>query len=49
MFWILTAILLLSLLIGIVYPLAAIILFKCLSIASGKKTTIKQIMSTIGY
>ena len=49
MFWILATILVLTLLIGIVYPAAAIIFFKCLGLLCKKKATVKQIMQVIGY
>lgn len=49
MFWILATILVLTLLIGIVYPVAAIIFFKCLGLLCKKKATVKQIMNVIGY
>ena len=49
MFWILSAILVLTVLVGIVYPVAAIIFFKCLGILCKKKATVKQIMQVIGY
>jgi len=49
MFWILSAVLVLTVLIGIVYPVAAIIFFKCLGLLCGKKATVKQIMNAIGY
>lgn len=49
MFWILSAVLVLAVLIGIVYPVAAIIFFKCLGLLCKKKATVKQIMNAIGY
>ena len=49
MFWILMTVLVLGILIGVLYPLGAIVCCKIYSLRHGRKTTIRQIMNVIGY
>ena len=49
MFWILMTVFVLAVLMGVVYPLGAIIFCKLFALRPGKKATVRQIMNVIGY
>ena len=49
MFWILIAILVISVGAGIVLPALAVVFFKICASVSGKKITCRQIFDMIGY
>ena len=49
MFWILMTVLVLAIMMGVLYPLGAIVFCKVYALCHGKKATIRQIMNVIGY